>query len=91
MFSVTSMGKNVSKVQEYRLSLESYQAPGGGGGEGTRIDDGGSTELHIANPKHAWAWNFTPKKITGIKISYLKKYKTKYLNTDLFNQTNFQT
>lgn len=43
-------------------------------------------------PKHTWAWNFTPQKIPGIKISHPKNTlkSLKYLNyyTDLFNQTD---
>lgn len=34
---------------------------------------GGPTELHITNPRKYRAWNLTPKKIPGIKISYPNK------------------
>ena len=45
----------------------------------------GPTELHIANPKNTRAWYFMPK------IFILKSTSLKYLNTYLFNQTDFKT
>ena len=54
---------------------------GGGGGGGVR------RSFILRTQKNTWAWNFTPKKIPGIKFSTQKKYKTLHLNTALFNQT----
>ena len=49
---------------------------------------GGPTELHITNPRKYRAWNLTPKKIPGIKISYPKKiliYSIKQRKKSLWN------
>ena len=60
----------------------------GGGVLAACMTMGGPTELHIENPKIYMSLKFYAQKITGIKIFYPKKYKTKYLNTELFNQTD---
>ena len=49
---------------------------------------GGPTELHITNPRKYRAWNLTPKKISGMKISYPKKiliYSIKQRKKSLWN------
>ena len=55
--------------------------------------EGGSDAAYIENPKNTWTWNLTPPQKNTLHQNFLpKKYKTyKYLNTALFNQTDFQT
>ena len=63
-----------------------HDGGGGGGGGGA----GSPTELHIANPKKYTSLKFyTPK--NSWHLNFLsKKIRLKYLNTDLFYQTDFE-
>ena len=55
----------------------------GGGGD--------PTKLHITDPKKYTRLKIYTQKIPGIKILNLKYTRFKYLNTDLFNQTDVKT
>ena len=52
---------------------------------------GGPTELHIANPPKIFVPEILHPKIPGIIIFYPQNTRLKYLNTNLFYQTDFKT
>lgn len=48
-------------------------------------------ELHNANQKIYMILKFYIQRLPGIKIYHPKKYKTKSLNTNLFNKIDVKT